>query len=106
MVSVSKPSFTTDQATGLTLYPSLTDRQQEVLTFVYQKVNRDKAYPTQREIAAACGYHQAAAQQFLDALVKKGYLVKDPSIARRNIRLTELAVEKMMSINQLEMPMP
>jgi DNA-binding MarR family transcriptional regulator len=105
MVSVDKPSFATDRATGLTLFPSLTDRQLEVLTYVYQKVNRDKAYPTQREIAAAMGYNQNAAQQFLDALVKKGYLVKDPSIARRNIRLTELAMEKMMSTNQLEMPM-
>jgi DNA-binding MarR family transcriptional regulator len=105
MVDVSKPSFTTDRATGLTLFPPLTDRQMEVLAYVYQTVTRDKAYPTQREIAAAMGYNQNAAQQFLDALVKKGYLVKDPSIARRNIRLTELAMEKMMSTNQLEMPM-
>jgi DNA-binding MarR family transcriptional regulator len=105
MVSVAKPSFTTDLATGLTLFPSLTERQLEVLTYVYQTVNRSKSYPTQREIATAMGYHQNAAQQFLDALVKKGYLVKDPSIARRNIRLTELAMEKMMSSNQMEMPM-
>lgn len=105
MISVAKPSFTTDLATGLTLFPALTERQEEVLSYVYKKVNKDKTYPTQREIAEAMGYQQAAAQQFLDALVKKGYLVKDTSIPRRNIRLTELAMEKMMIDNQLEMPM-
>lgn len=105
MISVAKPSFTTDLATGLTLFPHLTDRQEEVLVYIYQRVIQQQQYPTQREIATAKCYHQAAAQQFLNALVKKGYLVKDPSIPRRNIRLTKLAMEKMALSTQQEFPM-
>ena len=101
----AKPSFTKDQATGLTLFPALTKRQLEVLEFIYKKVTTERQYPTQREISMAMGYHQAAAQQFLDSLVKKGYLLKDPTIRRRNIRMTHLAMEKLMTTNQLEMPM-
>ena len=105
MITIAKPSFTTDLATGLTLFPALTERQLEVLVYVYKKVNKDKTYPTQREISEELGYSQGTAQQFLDSLVRKGYLVRDTSISRRNIRLTDLAMEKMMIDNQLEMPM-
>jgi DNA-binding MarR family transcriptional regulator len=43
------------------------------------------------------GFTQATTGQHIEALVKKGYLSKATGEARRNIRLTTLAVERLKS---------
>lgn len=93
MATNNLPSFTQD-ATGLTLIPELSERQEDVLRFIYEAVHASRSYPTTREIASEGGYSQAAAMAHLNALVKKGYLTREPSVSRRNIRLTPLALEK------------
>ena len=94
MVKMGKQTYK-DEATGLTLFPQLTDRQLKLLRFIEIFVTKQQMYPTQREIADKFGYSQAAAGQYVMALVKKGYLARDPNFDRRNIRLTHLAIEKL-----------
>ncbi len=61
----------------------LTKAQKRVFDFILQHI-RQKGYPpTVREVARAFGYRSPlAAKQHIDALVKKGYLRRDPSISR------------------------
>ena len=91
---------THDQALGITLLPQLTERQLQVLSVIHRVVVEKQNYPTQREIAAALGFTQTTTGQHVEALVKKGYLSKAVGEARRNIRLTPLAVERLK--NQAE----
>lgn len=54
----------------------LTDRQQRVLDFIRSEVATHGTSPTYREIAAKFGYRSPkAAQDHVEALVKKGYLL-------------------------------
>jgi DNA-binding MarR family transcriptional regulator len=89
----------TSELAGMRVLPTLTQRQAEVLTFLgrYFQTNRD--YPTQREIADHFGVSQNAAALHLVALSKKNYVVRLPG-ERRNIRLTELALEKLRMIGE------
>jgi DNA-binding MarR family transcriptional regulator len=90
----SKTHQEIDQSTGLLILPSLTHPQLNVLKVIHTAVTANQEYPTQQEIAAKFGYGQTAAKSVVDALIKKGYLVKAPGLARRNIRLTKVALEK------------
>lgn len=84
-----------DTALGITLLPPLTERQLQVLDLIYRLVLEKQAYPTQREVGDVLGFTQATTGQHIDALLKKGYLSKAAGEFRRNIRLTQLAVEKL-----------
>lgn len=101
--STTPPGVPKDPVLGVTLFPPLTDAQMKVLRFVHQYVLRERMYPTQREIGAELGYTQATAGQHLDALTEKGYLTKEKAGTRRNMRLTELAMEKLTNGNQLSL---
>ncbi len=61
----------------------LTKAQKRVFDFILQHI-RQKGYPpTVREVASAFGYRSPlAAKQHIDALVKKGYLRRAPSVSR------------------------
>ena len=66
--------------------PDLTDRQRAVLAVIEQAIARDGYPPTRAEIAAALGFRSAnAAQEHLQALVRKGLVAIDGS--HRGLRL-------------------
>lgn len=88
-------SSTVDPALGITLLPPITDRQLQVLSVIHRMVVERQAYPTQRELGQALGMSQPTAGQFIDALTRKGYLSKALGEARRNIRLTPIALERL-----------
>ena len=93
----SMPDPNVDSTLGITLLPPLTARQLQVLSVIHRMVMEKQAYPTQREVAGALGFTQTTTGQHMDALVRKGYLAKAVGEARRNIRLTPLAVERLRS---------
>lgn len=86
-------------APALQVLPTLTGRQAEILAFLnhYFITNRD--YPTQREIAEHFAISQNAAALHLVALGKKSYVLRLPG-ERRNIRLTDLAFEKLRMMGE------
>lgn len=62
--------------------PQLTLRQKEVLGFI-KEFTSDNAYPpTMREICGHFGFQPRAATNHVDALVRKGYLTKQPRKSR------------------------
>lgn len=89
-----------DPTLGIMLLPPLTERQLSVLSVIHRKVMEQQTYPTQREVAGALGFTQATTGQHIEALVKKGYLAKAAGEARRNMRLTSLAMERLKSQSQ------
>jgi DNA-binding MarR family transcriptional regulator len=91
------PETNIDPALGITLLPPLTARQLQVLSLVHRWALERQSYPTQREVAEVLGFTQATTGQHIDALVRKGYLAKALGEARRNMRLTPLAVERLRS---------
>lgn len=78
----------------VTILPVITSRQAECLEFIHSYLSARRDYPTQREVASAMDIRQSSAADVLDALEKKGYLSRLPG-ARRNIRLTMAAIEKL-----------
>lgn len=88
---------TQDPTLGITLLPALTARQLQVLSVIHRMVIERQLYPTQRELAQALGFTQTTTGQHMGALVKKGYLSKALGEARRNVRLTPLALERLKS---------
>ncbi|NOX20422.1 MAG: transcriptional repressor LexA [Nitrospirae bacterium] len=61
----------------------LTKAQKRVLDFILKHIGQKGYPPTVREVARAFGYRSPlAAKQHIDALVKKGYLKRKPSISR------------------------
>jgi len=68
--------------------PQLTDRQLEVLGFIWGFFRTSESYPTHREIATGIGSSSTNVAPWLNALVKKGVLSKKENISVRNIRLT------------------
>lgn len=71
----------------------LTDKQKLILDFVKQSI-RDRGFPP--SVRDICHHFDIqspqGAQRHLNALEKKGYLKRDPRLAR-SLRLTELSVE-------------
>src|SRR5947209_18002434 len=64
----------------------LTDRQQEVLTFIEEQQRENGLPPTTREIQAHFGFQsQTAAMNHLRALQKKGAIKKLPGKARASV---------------------
>jgi len=62
--------------------PQLTDRQKEVLEFIKQFADENAYPPTMREICDRFGFQPRAATNHVDALVRKGYLSKQPFKSR------------------------
>lgn len=61
----------------------LTKRQKEILTFVDNFIIRHDYAPSYREIANSFDYKSTATvAEFIEILTQKGYLKKDPSMAR------------------------
>lgn len=89
----------TAELAGMRVLPTLTKRQVEVLSFLGNYFQEKRDYPTQREIADHFRISQNAAALHLQALSKKNYVVRLPG-ERRNIRLTELAIEKLRMIGK------
>lgn len=76
----------------------LTDRQYETLVALNQYVLDERRYPTARELAqrlsrpgASCSTQRA--QMLIEALIKKGYLVKNRG--HRSWQMTDAAIEKL-----------
>lgn len=68
--------------------PRLTERQMEVLRFIWRFFRQAEFYPTHREIANGIGASSTNMSPWLNALVKKGVLSKKEDMAVRNIRIT------------------
>jgi DNA-binding MarR family transcriptional regulator len=75
--------------------PRLTERQLEVLRFIWGFYGEWESYPTHREIAEGIGAQSTNVTPWLDALVRKGVLARKPGGAARNIRLTMVAVREL-----------
>lgn len=69
----------------------LTDKQKAVLSAIHNYWDKNKFYPTQREIAEQFGVSLAAIQNTITQLRKKEYLVKIEDRGHRNMRLTPKA---------------
>jgi len=80
---------------GGRLLPVLAPRQLEVLRFIHAYALKNRDYPTGGEIGEAMSMTKQAASSVLAALVKKGYAYRDRNFFERNIRLTDVAIEKM-----------
>ena len=78
----------------LHVLPPLTEKQAECLKYVTRYFIERRYYPTQREVAAAMNLSSSTAESYLEPLERKGYLEREPR-RRRNIRLTNAAVEKL-----------
>jgi repressor LexA len=67
----------------------LTDRQQEIYSFIREQITRGGAPPTLREIGDRFGITSTnGVRAALDALARKGYIVRSP-LRSRGIELTE-----------------
>ncbi len=62
--------------------PQLTDRQKEVLEFIKEFTGENAYPPTMREMCERFGFQPRAATNHVDALVRKGYLSKQPLKSR------------------------
>lgn len=61
----------------------LSQKQAEVLQVIENQIAKTGYAPSYREIARLCGYDAVGTvQDHVQALIKKGYLKKDPKIAR------------------------
>lgn len=80
---------------GGRLLPVLAPRQLEALRFIHAYALKNRDYPTGGELAEAMSMTKQAASSVLATLVKKGYAYRDRNLSERNIRLTEVATEKM-----------
>lgn len=79
---------------NLQVLPPLTEKQAECLKYLVGYFLERRYYPTQREVAAAMRLSSSTAESYLEPLERKGYLEREPR-RRRNIRLTNAAVEKL-----------
>jgi len=75
------------------IVPKLSLKQRSCLSFIAWFVLKYKDYPTQREISTSLGLRSNSAWSYTEALVKKGYLIKDRDVGVRNLRLTDIADE-------------
>lgn len=72
----------------------LTDKQKEVLKFIYKQIRDTKLPPTIREIAAQFGFSSTGTvRDYLKALIHKGYI----KVAANKSRAIELVREAMFS---------
>lgn len=77
----------------------LTPKQAEILKIIEDQIEKTGLAPTYRDIARACGYDAVGTvQDHVRALMKKGYLKKDPRIAR-GLKLVHQEMQRTFSRN-------
>lgn len=74
------------------VFPKLSDKQQECLKFIYDFYTANLYYPSRRELAEAIHATAASANQHIEALIKKGYLLRVAGESR-NIRVNPDTLE-------------
>ena len=80
---------------GGRVLPVLSLRQREALRYIYAYAEKNRDYPTGVEVAEVMGISKQAVASLLNSLIKKGYAYKDRTFAERNIRLTDIATERL-----------
>jgi repressor LexA len=79
----------------MSTYQDLTQRQQDVLTFIYEEIKNNQLPPSIREISARFGFSSPrSAQDHLKALVKKGFI----KISQKKSRAIEIIRANLFSI--------
>lgn len=78
----------------LTPLPPLTEKQKECLIFLFNYFTEHRYYPTQREIAEHMNLKSNSAAIYIEPLLKKGYLEKEPG-KNRNIHITRAGLLKL-----------
>ena len=85
--------------------PPLPKRQEQLLRFIYGYYSTHRYFPTHKECAEAMGV--AGAVQYLEPLIKKGYLARRASGVHRNLQITQTGLEKLellgVSANQQQL---
>lgn len=76
------------------ILPKLTDKQLTCLSLIAEFYKANRFYPSRSEIAQKMGVTAGAAGQHIVLLQKKGYLELETG-ERRNIRLTQRALERL-----------
>lgn len=99
--------FTILVVNKITLEEILTQRQQEILKFIFDFINTNGFPPSYREIGNHFGINSTfGVKRHLDALIKKGYINID-SKSNRSISLTEASLNLFNSKkenNSIEIP--
>lgn len=95
MMTMVQDTITGVLPDGGKLLPVLSDRQSDCLRFIYRYAMQNRDYPLGTEIAEHLGVTKQAVTSVVNALVRKGYVYRDRTLAQRNLRLTEGAAEKM-----------
>lgn len=93
----------TPASASLRVLPPVTEKQGRCLEFILNFFADHRYYPTHREIAEGMRIRSNTAEMYLQPLELKGYLQREPN-RRRNIRLTDDALEKLqlMGVNVRE----
>ncbi|HOJ42739.1 MAG TPA: hypothetical protein PK800_01335 [Syntrophorhabdaceae bacterium] len=79
--------------------PPLTEKQEECLIYVFNYFIENRYYPTQREIAQHMKLKSNSAAIFIEPLIKKGYIEKEPG-KNRNIHITKTGFLKLKLIEK------
>jgi len=79
--------------------PPLTVRQTECLLFIFNYFTEHRYYPTQREIAKQMNLKTNSAAIYIEPLLKKGYVEKEPGKSR-NIHITKAGLMKLRLIEK------
>ncbi|HOP86074.1 MAG TPA: hypothetical protein PLM71_08360 [Syntrophorhabdaceae bacterium] len=79
--------------------PPLTDKQEECLVYLFSYFTEHRYYPTQREIAQQMHLKSNSAAIFIEPLIKKGYIEKEPG-KNRNIHITKAGFLKLKLIEK------
>ncbi len=79
----------------MTQKPKLTDKQKNILKFIYRSIRENKLPPTIREIATEFGFSSTGTvRDYLKALVSKGYI----KITANKSRAIELVSDALFSV--------
>jgi DNA-binding MarR family transcriptional regulator len=102
-MSEEKSKEDAKQLSGLTpdslkVLPPLTDKQAKCLEFILNFFAEHRYYPTQREVAEEMDIRSNTAAMYLAPLIQKGYLLRGPKGHRRNISLTNEALERLQKM--------
>ncbi len=83
------------------LFVKITPKQEKVLDFIQQKINKDNLPPTIREIASALGFSSTGTvRDYFETLEKKGYLKRSNNKAR-SIELLQNNPQKIRLISTI-----
>jgi DNA-binding MarR family transcriptional regulator len=74
----------------------LTERQAQLLIFIWRYFLEHQRYPSHREITAALGSTSSNAGPWIDGLARKGVIAKVDG--RRNIRITDQGVTTLIDL--------